>query len=59
MGVPAVQISQKKGPPSPGWLTSFSLEGIPSRMMVPVGLRKVSIASLQGALGSQLTGSSP
>lgn len=38
-----------------GLFPHFSLERVPSWMMVPVGLRKVSIASLQGALGSQLT----
>lgn len=59
MGCLLSRSARRRALPDPvGLLPPFSLERVPSWMMVPIGLRKVSIASLQGALGSQLTGNS-
>lgn len=42
-----------------GLLPHFSLGRVSSWTVVPMGLRKVFVASLQGPLGPQLAGSSP
>lgn len=53
IGSPAVQIGQKMALPDPvGLRPHFILEKVHPWVMVTMGLRKVSIASLQRALGS-------